>query len=571
METDISETNLVIITKRDRIKLFCFLYWRNILLISTPLLLLPVAYAAENNAYKCFYIFLVTVVYWTADVLHQGIISLVPIALYTIVGSKDPGYINHIFVRNELLDYISVMMIIFAIERSNLHRRIAIKLLLLFGCSHYRLSFILFFSTTFSAMWLSDITACGLMTPLVKAILAELERMGILEIHEVIGKAKQTSERHEQKKPRPTNFTIFYFLGIAYSSSIGSIATVVGSQTIQIFKFYSESLFPSSPPIEFPHVILLTLPGVLLMETLLYVWMNSYFLRMFRARSNTALEINITEEEAMYINTLLKTQYHQLGRITYHETIVAVITTVACFLQACLNSTYIESFPGNHSHLKISAPCLICVLLLFVTPVDLDFIGFFKKQGNANEPLPTSTSKSCLNWNHVQNNMDWSMLFMIASSCATLEALQESGMMRELEKPLLALATWPAPVLALIAIVLCKLLTEYAANPCVAYCVLPSFARLSVAGSVNPQYLMMAATLGCSLPFHLVTGSPVNALVAAYVDIPPWKMMSAGIGPSVMTIVVSWFTVAVWSRAIWNDIHLTPLWVLDNPFKDKGT
>ncbi|CAG9791243.1 unnamed protein product [Diatraea saccharalis] len=69
------------------------------------------------------------------------------------------------------------MMIIFAIERSSLHRRIALKVLLVFGCSHYRLSFILFFTTMFSAMWLSDIIACGLMMPLVKAILMELERV----------------------------------------------------------------------------------------------------------------------------------------------------------------------------------------------------------------------------------------------------------------------------------------------------------------------------------------------------------------------------------------------------------
>ncbi|XP_047538568.1 protein I'm not dead yet-like [Vanessa atalanta] len=173
------------------------------------------------------------------------------------------------------------MMIIIAIEHSILHRRIAIKILLLFGCSHYRLSFLLFFSTMVLSMWCTNSIACGLMMPLVRAILKELEHMGILDVFETAGVIQ--TYKHKDKTPqRPTDFTIFYFLGIAYSSSIGGMATIIGSETNKIFKNYCEVIFPRSPTIEVPQLMLLTLPGVLIMEMFLYLWLNFYFLGMLR-------------------------------------------------------------------------------------------------------------------------------------------------------------------------------------------------------------------------------------------------------------------------------------------------
>ncbi|XP_063833294.1 protein I'm not dead yet-like [Ostrinia nubilalis] len=567
MESD-SDTNLVILTKRVRLKLFCRLYWRLCVLLTTPILLLPVYVLANTNAYKCFYIFLVCAIYWITDTIHPGVISLMPITLYTLLGTglTDSEYLNQIFIRSELLDCISIMMITVAIEESKLNRRAAIKLMMVFGCSHYRLSFILFFSCMFLAMWISDIIACGLMMPLVKAVLVELEKMGILEMHHAIGKTN--GKHYELKSPKPTDFTVFYFLGIAYSSSIGSIATIAGSQTNQIFKLYCESLFPSSPKIEFPHLFLLNLPAVLLMEALLYMWMNFYFLGMFRARSDIALEIGMSEEEAEYISTLLKMQYQQLGKIHFHEAIVGAIILLTCILQSAFNSAHFNNYTQSHSHLKTSAPSMFCVILLFVSPINLSFIKFFKRRGN--EPLPMLPARSCLTWKMVQNNVSWCVLFIIASSCSCFEALKESRMTDEFGNMLMFAINWPAPVLALLVISFCKVLSEFASNSCSVYCLLPAIARLSVASSVNPHYLMLASTLSCSLSFHLVTGSPVNAMVAAYVAIPPWKMMSAGVGPSVIAIAVCWFTVAVWSKAIWTDIHLRPEWAEYIHFDNKN-
>ncbi|KAH9640548.1 hypothetical protein HF086_001597 [Spodoptera exigua] len=194
------------------------------------------------------------------------------------------------------------------------------------------------------------------------------------------------------------------------------------------------------------------------------------------------------------------------------------------------------------------------------------------------EPLPITQTKSCLNWNLVRRNIHWSVPLIIAGSSNLFESLRDSEMLLEFEKFLLIFKGLPASALVFIVVLFCKILTEFASN-----------FSVSVLCDVNPHYLMMASTLASCLPFHLVTGAPVNAMVSAYVNIPPWKMVSkflnisimqnnliegtssrpqmyAGLGPSVISVIVVWFTVAVWSNAIWTDITISPQWAHTNIF-----
>ncbi|XP_045453931.1 protein I'm not dead yet-like [Melitaea cinxia] len=449
------------------------------------------------------------------------------------------------------------MMIIIAIEHSLLHKRIAIKILLLFGCSHYKLSFLLFICAMSLSMWFTNCMACGLMMPLVKAILRELEKMGIMETNEIT----VATDNSEKQGPRPTDFTIFYFLGIAYSSSIGGMATLIGSETNLIFKNYCELIFPESPKLEGPHLVLLTLPGVLIMEMFLYLWLNFYFLGMLRVRNYTALQTTLTGDEEQYIKILLKTQYQQLGKIKFHEVAVGAVVILTACLQAIISSTYLNDRKEfvSYNVIKSSTPSIISALILFITPVDLNCFRFFRSNDDS-EPLPSSPSKGCLTWTLVSDNIKWSVLFVIASSTIIFEAMKESKMSDEFEKFLMMFSNTSAPVLAFVVIAFCKIMTEFGSNASVMCCLLTHVARVSVSAKVNPLYLMLSTAVSTSLPFHLITGTPANAMVSAYVNMPPRKMMIAGIGPSIISILTNLFTVCVWSKAIWPDIDTYPVW-----------
>ncbi|KAI5642561.1 sodium:sulfate symporter transmembrane region domain-containing protein [Phthorimaea operculella] len=554
-DDDDDDYNLVITTKKDKLKIFWKIYWRMFVLFGAGILFFPLLFLGTNSAYPCLYIFILTSTYWTFDVLHPAVVSMIPIGLSTIFGFYFPDFAGELHVHNDVMDCFGVMIMIVAIENSKIHRRIALKLLRIFGCSHYRLSFLLFFTCMFLSMWVTNIMACGLMLPIVKAILFELEKMGILEVYHVINKGrKQHNLHHEESKHRPTDFTIFYFLGIAYSSSIGGLATLIGNPTNEIFRHHVENYFPYAPKLEFPHYMLLNLPGVLLMETLLYLWMNFYFMGMFRAQSEIALEIGMTEEEAEYIHTLLSTQYQQLGKINFHQGAVASIVILAIILHVTREGI------SQESHDAVSSPVIFCVVLFFIIPTDLEFLKFFKSHSDPGQPYPTAPSKACLSWTMMRENIHWAVIFIAAGSCTMMEALKSSHMTEEFGKALMLMQSWPAPILVLMVILATKLLTEFANNSCVLFAILPSIARLSIAARVNPHCLMGAATLSAAVPFHLVSGAATNALVMEYMHIHPWKMMHAGLGPSVIVILVIWVTVTLWSRTIWPDITIFPLW-----------
>ncbi|XP_052738877.1 protein I'm not dead yet-like [Bicyclus anynana] len=448
------------------------------------------------------------------------------------------------------------MAVILAVEHSNIHKRIALKILIIFGCSHFRLSFLLFITTTVLSLWFSSCMACGLMMPLVKAILKELEKMGILETYQLIGKTSAySSDDSEKHIPRPSDFTVFYFIGIAYSSTIGGMATFIGSETNQLFINYCAAVFPSGPKLESPLYFLLALPGVIVMEIFLYLWLNFYFLGM--VRNYTALQASLTNDEEQFISVLLTGQYQQMGNITFNEMVVGATVFVAGILQSMIFTSTSHTDGVKLKTIRFvhtSVPNIICVFILFMVPTNLKCLKFFKKQNDKTEPLPTYPNKGCLTWSMVRNNVDWSVVFLTAISNITFDSLEDTKMTEEFEKFLSLFSGCHVLVQACVVIVFCKLLTEFASNATVARCMLAHIANVGIKSKVNPFYLMLSATLSMSIPFHLVTGAPAYAMISSYVHISQRKLMIAGIGPSVMGIIMNIFTVCVWFKVIWPDI-----------------
>ncbi|XP_038216037.1 protein I'm not dead yet-like [Zerene cesonia] len=440
-----------------------------------------------------------------------------------------------------------------AIEHSNIHKRISLKMLIIFGCSHYRLSFLFFFTTMIVSMWCYSITACALMIPLVKAILIELEKLGIVEPYE-------NTNRPSNGNFVPSDIVTFYYLGVAYSSSIGAMATVIGNETNQIFKAYCEKIFPLGPRMEFPHFMLLTLPGVLMLQAFLYFWMNFYFLGMFRIQNRSVASTYMSEEEAQYVQTLLTAQYQKMGRVSPHEMILSLALMSTLGLQAV--STFVFQNDKGLIVFKLTSPSIVAVAFLFIIPINLDIARIFRRPSASSATSEQFTSrqcKTCLTWSIVKDSVQWSVLFVIVSTDAIFEALKESHMIDELETFLL-LFKGPTSLLIFVTIIMFKILTEFVSSSCLVYCAMPHIARVSVTLKINPHYLMSSAVLASCLPFHLIAGTPANALVVAYGNIPRKKMMLAGTGLSVIGILVVWFTVTVWSRAIWPDINMYPEW-----------
>ncbi|KAI8441886.1 hypothetical protein MSG28_005569 [Choristoneura fumiferana] len=349
-------------------------------------------------------------------------------------------------------------------------------------------------------------------------------------------------------------------------------------------------IFPRGPKIEFPQFTLLSLPGVLVMESLLYVWMNSYFMKAFRTH-DVAMQSGLTEEEIRYTHSLLRNQYRQLGKITFHDIVLGpcarsarIATTILlanpAVKQQCLHCCVsVWRVKRNYWHLRRNKRpsadynkqslfelergsrkyALECPIYDSYMTKELEDRFLFHNRSNfLTCRVEVHARSTC------QSHLVLTLFNPPGGSCMTFEVLKLSGMCAELGRFLRLFGAWPPAALALVVILFCKVFTEFADNSCVVHAMLPEIARLSVASEVHPHYLMLAATLASSLPCHLVTGTPANAMVSQYVHIPPWRMLSAGVGPMVIASVVPWFTVSIWSKAVWADVSSYPPWAREH-------
>lgn len=148
--------------------------------------------------------------------------------------------------------FIGGLIIAEAIEYCNLHKRMALKVITIIGCSQRKLTFGFSAVTMFASMWISNTAVIAMMCPIVLAVLEEFDRLGICKMYldKKPRKVDETAEAREEK-PMPSKITRCYFIGAAYSATLGGSGTLVGSAVNLTFKGLYELSFPKAPPIDF--------------------------------------------------------------------------------------------------------------------------------------------------------------------------------------------------------------------------------------------------------------------------------------------------------------------------------
>lgn len=149
--------------------------------------------------------------------------------------------------------FIGGLIIAEAIEYCHLHKRMALKVIIVIGCSQRKLTFGFSAVTMFASMWISNTAVIAMMCPILLAVLEEFDRLGICKMYldEKPTKEGETTEERETRPPVPSKITRCYFIGAAYSATLGGSGTLVGSAVNLTFKGLYELSFPNAPPIDF--------------------------------------------------------------------------------------------------------------------------------------------------------------------------------------------------------------------------------------------------------------------------------------------------------------------------------
>ena len=481
-----------------------------LIVLSLVVLLLPTPTGMTAAAHRLIAVTVLIAGFWITQAIPLAAASLLPLALFPLLGIQSAKDTAKAYAEDSLFLYIGGMIIALGIERWQLHRRIALTVVSLVGVSPRRLVMGFSLATFLLSMWISNTATTMLMLPIVLALLQVLD------------------EGSDGAGNRPDSpLAVPLLLCLAYASTLGGMATPVGSPTNSVaIGIYREQL-PEAPDVFFSDWLLVCGPIAL-------CYLGLVIASLVRGLpGTTAADSRIRAE--------LLRRRQQLGPLSQAEWLMLAVfglTALLWVFREPLVIGRIELFRGWQWYLaKIcgaltadttlqatllargavsdATVAILMTVLLFLLPS-----GTRSSQGQA---IPL------MNW-PTAVRLPWDMILLFGGGFALASAFEKTRLAvwlaDFLQKPLQGQPAWLA--VAVICLIL-VLLTELTSNVATVTAVLPSLLALAAPLGLDPRMLFIPATLAASAGFMLPVGTPPNAIVFGTGRIPAREMARRGL------------------------------------------
>ncbi len=444
-------------------------------------------------------------VWWITEAAPIPVTALLPLALYPaldIMPSREvgPHFGNHI-----IFLFVGGFIIAIAMEKWNLHRRVALGTIHLFGTQPDRLVLGFMCATAFLSMWISNTATTMMMLPIAAAVVNQMAELAHME---------GVSPEETPKKVRST-FGVILLLAIAYSASVGGIGTLIGSPTTVAFIGFAQDRFPDEPPIAFADWSMLCIPIVVIFLPIMWLYLCRFGAEvpLSHIRFNTGQDV-ISEER------------RKLGPMRQPEKIVLVVASMTGFLWIFrrpleLGSLVIPgwssafSTPGSlhDATVAIAMAVLLCLLPTWVA------------SGDGGKPR----LQFIVDWPTIQKGVPWGIVVLLGGGFALAAGIQDSGLAAWLGSRLTIAGELPVWVLVPLTCLLSVLLTETTSNIATVLMISPVLAATATEIGVHPYLLLIPAAIIASFAFMLPVATPPNAIVfsSGWITIP--RMFRAGV------------------------------------------
>jgi sodium-dependent dicarboxylate transporter 2/3/5 len=473
-------------------------------------------------------------IWWMTEAIPLSATALLPVALFPIFGVMSGGQIAGAYIDRNIMLFLGGFLIALAMERWNLHKRIALVILRAIGGRPSRLVLGFMIATAFLSMWISNTATAMMMLPMGMALILLYEELN----------AKSVAEGKPVER-RAANFPLVLMLSIAYSASIGGIATKIGTPPNVVFARAFEDFFPGGPEISFFRWMVFALP--LCVVFLFIAW-------FVLSRMVYPLPVDSPFSGRAFIER----EARALGTMSFEEKqVLAVFATTAALWIFRTDLEFSETFTiagwptwlerwgviPDGSLIDDGTISILMGLSLFILPA---------RRGKPGERL--------MNWETAES-LPWGILILLGGGFALAEGFEASGLSRWVGDRFVVLQGAPTWVVISTIAATINGVTELTSNTATTTVVMPILASLARAIEVNPLLLMIPATLSASCAFMLPIATPPNAIVFGSRRVPIGKMIKAGIALNLIGLVLIAGLILTVGLAVFQiDPNVYPAW-----------
>ncbi|MDE1440974.1 DASS family sodium-coupled anion symporter [Bacillus licheniformis] len=424
-------------------------------------------------------------VWWITEAVPIPAASLLPIVLLPLTGALEGAAVTSSYGDPIVFLFLGGFLIALAMERWNLHKRIALNIISVVGTSTSRIILGFMAATGFLSMWVSNTAAVMMMLPIGTAI-----------IHQVSAVIK--SERKDLAAEE-AKFSKALIFSIGYAGTIGGLGTLIGTPPNIILAANIKKLY--GVEVSFGGWMAFAVPVVVIL--LVAVWLYL-----------TKVAHPIKMKELPGGKELILEEKRKLGKMSFEETMVLLVFGFAAFMWVTRTFLWDDKIPG----IDDTMIAIFAASLLFLIPS-------LNKGGRV------------LDWS-VSKDLPWGILLLFGGGLALATGFKETGLAEWIGGRLTVLDGFNFVVIVIISTALVLFLTEITSNTATATMILPVLASLALALNVHPYALMVPAAMAANCAFMLPVGTPPNAIIFASGKLKISEMVRTGFVINIFTLIL---------------------------------
>jgi sodium-dependent dicarboxylate transporter 2/3/5 len=459
------------------------------------ILILDAPNGMSNEGFRFLGIIIWMAVWWISEVVPIAVTSLLPIILFPSLNILNIQQTGANYGHKYIFLFIGGFILANAIQKWNLHKRIALNIILKIGGSTDKIILGFMLATGFLSMWISNTATTVMMLPIALSVINQLkDHPETLENeNKVFGKA--------------------LMLGVAYSASAGGIATLIGTPPNLIFagfvqeNFNIEISFFQWMKIGFPVSIIL----------MLFIW---WFLTKYAFKLNKTGFPGGKEE--------IKKILSKMGKINNEEKKILIVFTLT-ILSWIFRKNTINLIISNFDDSMIA---ISSAIILFILP-----------SKNKKEPI--------MKWKDALT-IPWGILLLFGGGLSIAKGFQATGLDHWIGDQL-SFLTFSSSLLVIFLIIAgVNFLTEMTSNMATTAMLLPVMIPIANIMQINPFLLLVGTTLAASCAFMLPVATPPNAVVFGSKLLKISDMVKAGILINIFSIIIILIMVYFGMPIFWN-------------------